>query len=393
MPLNDLIKEYSLTTISQKTNIPIGVLENLVNKEWEKLQATKAKGFIAIIEREFNIDLSSLKEEANEYYKTHQKQEPQTPIDLVDAQTISNSSKIITNIVALIALILVIYAIWFYFFKPKSTQTTPQETNSSGLITQSLNKAKSLISIVSGSKEDNKKNILSKEKNSTQTKPATPKEEPKEEIKEEPKKDDKKPNETKVENKKFDITTDVKKDEELTSNNQLNSNDNNTTAQNTKDETNQQNIEENKTINQEINSLLEENITKSVDNNTTNSSEISETNITNIETNMTNNDSNISALSANNITIKPTVKTIWVGIYNLKNFKRTPKLFSGEFTYKSNGDDIAIVTGHSKFEITTDNGFSKKFNGKGRKYLYISADGIKELTKTEYRALTQNRAW
>ena len=386
MPLNDLVKDYSLTTISQKTNIPIEVLQKLLNKEWDSLQATKAKGFIAIIEREFNLDLSDLKEEAEQYYKTHQKEEPHRPIDLVDAQSISNGSKIITNIVALLAFILVVYAIWFYFFKGKNDDIIPQDSNNSGLIKESIDRAKSLVGITKTKepetvvKSDTNKTI--KDKNNTKESKIKPKEEPK---------------------KKFDITTDVQKsDENKESNTTLNQSSQNSIEANKSDivnlATNNSNnidkeIEENSSITKEVETLLEENNTvKEEQNNHTEDIATNET-INENNTTVNNTDNELNATSINSITLKPRAKSIWVGIYDLKTHKRVAKLFGGEYKFDTNGNDIAIVTGHSKFEIATDSGINKKFNGKGRKYLYIFKDGIKEITKSEYRALTKRRAW
>jgi hypothetical protein len=384
MPLNDLIKDYSLTTISQKTNIPIEVLDKLLNKEWESLQATKAKGFIAIIEREFNLDLSELKDEANEYYKTHQKEEPHRPIDLVDAQSISNGSKIVTNIVALFAFILVLYAIWFYFFKDKNGEIVPEDSNSSGLIKESINRAKNLVGIQDKKPQklqESKKVVATTDNNKSEKEEQVTQTEPKEEPK-----------------KKFDITTDVQKSEKSIENNTTLNQSNTDNESNNSNEvinlaTNNKKVEENSSINKEVESLLEENTTsKEEAKEELNSTQ--ESNNTLTEDNQESNVSNeISATTINSITIKPTVKAIWVGIYDLKTHKRVPKLFSREYKFNTNGDDIAIVTGHSKFKIATDNGIEKKFSGKGRKYLYVSNEGIKEITKGEYRALTKRKAW
>ena len=376
MPLNDLIKDYSLTTISQKTNIPIGILEQLLNKEWEKLQGTKAKGFIRIIEREFDLDLSELKEEANEYYKTHKKDEPQRPIDLVDAQTISNGSKVVTNIVALLAFLLVVYAVWFYFFKPKSDlDIIEKESNSSGMIKESINSAKALV----GMQDETQKERPKQESITTQKDNSTKKEETTKES-------------NSIESKKFDITTDVKSSNETTL--VTNSEQNKTTTTLTLADKQK---EENKTINSQVESLLEENSTAKKESNEQNSSSTQnsfklEQNTTQTE-NLALNEQENNATAANTITIKPRAKTIWIGIYNLKTNKKIPKIVRGEFNYNADGAEVAIITGHSKFNISTDNGESKKFTGKRKRYILVSKDGIKELTKSEYRALTKRKAW
>jgi hypothetical protein len=68
MQLNDILEENSIKAISQKTKISEENLENLFAKKFEDLKKIKTFGFISIIEREYNADLSTLRKEANEYY-------------------------------------------------------------------------------------------------------------------------------------------------------------------------------------------------------------------------------------------------------------------------------------------------------------------------------------
>ncbi len=67
MQLNEILEENSVKTISQKTKILESNLESLFAGKFDTLQKTRALGFIAIIEREYNADLSRLREEALEY--------------------------------------------------------------------------------------------------------------------------------------------------------------------------------------------------------------------------------------------------------------------------------------------------------------------------------------
>ncbi len=69
MQLNDILEENSVRAISQKTKISEDNLENLLAKKFENLKKVKTLGFISIIEREYNADLSAFREEAKEYYE------------------------------------------------------------------------------------------------------------------------------------------------------------------------------------------------------------------------------------------------------------------------------------------------------------------------------------
>ena len=401
MPLNDLVKDYSLNTISQKTKIPTKVLEKLVNKEWDKLQVTKAKGFIKIIERDFGIDLSQLRAEVEEYYSSHKTSEPNRPIDLVDAQSINNGSKIITNIIAIIALALVLYAIWFYFFKAKGSEFIQKELNSSsGLISESINRAKSLVGI-----QDNKAKV---ESNTTKRKKDEKKSEPKAIIVNNNSNTLLEANETNSstieknetqENKKFDITTDINRSEETKNEINTTTNIDNNSSRKTevfKLATSSEE-EENKSIKVEVESLLEEN-RSSQSNQELNNTSMQESNATqNSDENLSeaNNTNTIETIKS--LTIKPRAKSIWIGVYNINKNKRYVSVASDKYHFNTQGDKIAIVTGHNRFEISTDSGINRSFVTKSKKskrvYLLIENGEIKEITKDEYKKVTKNRAW
>ena len=68
MQLNDILEENSIKAISDRTKIPEENLEYLIGLEFDTLTRVKALGFISILEREYNADLSALREQAVEYY-------------------------------------------------------------------------------------------------------------------------------------------------------------------------------------------------------------------------------------------------------------------------------------------------------------------------------------
>lgn len=68
MQLSDILEEHSLKNMSKKTNISEENIENILKKKFENIERVKAMGFISIIEREFNANLSALRGEAQAYY-------------------------------------------------------------------------------------------------------------------------------------------------------------------------------------------------------------------------------------------------------------------------------------------------------------------------------------
>lgn len=71
MQLNEIFENHTIKEITKKTNISEKNLGYLLSLEFEKLQKIKVLGFISILEREYNANLSEFKEDALEYYASH----------------------------------------------------------------------------------------------------------------------------------------------------------------------------------------------------------------------------------------------------------------------------------------------------------------------------------
>ena len=122
MQLNEILEENSVKTISQKTKILESNIESLLAGKYDALQKTRALGFIAIIEREYNADLSRLREEALEYYGLNRDQNSYGPRRYLDEEKKGKSKLLI-----LVVFGLLIYASWYFL-------TQFDKKNLSGLI-------------------------------------------------------------------------------------------------------------------------------------------------------------------------------------------------------------------------------------------------------------------
>ncbi len=123
MQLNEILEENSIKTISQKTKILEENIESLLAGKFEALQKTKALGFIAIIEREYNADLSVMREEALEYYSLNRENNAYaTGHYYLDEEKKGKSKLFVFVVLALLA-----YASWYFF-------TQFDKKNLSGLI-------------------------------------------------------------------------------------------------------------------------------------------------------------------------------------------------------------------------------------------------------------------
>lgn len=109
MQLNDILEENSVKVISQKTKISEENLENLLAKRFENLKKAKTMGFISIIEREYNADLSAIREEAQAYYADAAEDRSVTL-----GMPIAEEKKGTSKIFLLIVLALLGYATWYF---------------------------------------------------------------------------------------------------------------------------------------------------------------------------------------------------------------------------------------------------------------------------------------
>ena len=406
MQLNE--NEYSLEEISQKTNISIENLEKLEKKEWEYFKRAQANGLISIIEREFKVDLSDLKAEANIYYKEHQTKEPNRTIDLVDAATVTGGgNRLVSNIITFITLCALGYAGWYYFIEQKEKNALGNNAtqSSSGMFTNTINNAKELLGstntkgvateeknsskkfqqIKSSIKEESVKSIVIEINNSNSSSSEVAKEPQTQKLT----KDGQQP-------KKFDITT-VQEE----SSSSLISENNKTNVQEVVVATPKaplDNSNNNATIKNKVDQLLkelDENSSQKEENSSENSTIAIEDSIkidSDINQESKQLEQNTTANTISKVTFKIKSKRLWMGIYNLTTGKRVNKIVKKSYKLEIGNDKFAIITGHNAFEISTDNGV-KSFPKKGKIYLAISADGVEELTRKEYKKLTKRRAW
>ncbi len=110
MQLNEILEENSTKAISKKTNISESNIELLLAKEFDRLKRVKTFGFISILEREYKVDLSALKQEAEEYYAQYHQKESVT-LGLPMQEEKKGKSKLFL----LIVLGLLGYASWYFF--------------------------------------------------------------------------------------------------------------------------------------------------------------------------------------------------------------------------------------------------------------------------------------
>ncbi len=110
MQLNELVESESIQAISHKTNITEEHIEQLLEERFESIERPKALGFISIIEREYDLDLSKLREKALEYYNAHQQEYGVVFSDITTAEKEQKSKGVLW-----VAPLLLVGISWYFY--------------------------------------------------------------------------------------------------------------------------------------------------------------------------------------------------------------------------------------------------------------------------------------
>ncbi|WP_281951515.1 hypothetical protein [Nitrosophilus kaiyonis] len=116
----DKLKEKDIEEIYHKTYIARKYIKALLDKDFSKFDRLKALGFVKIIEREFNYDLSDLKKEIDEYFAKKSLIKPKDEDqNLETINETDNNKKENKKYLILIILIIILIALFFIIFNGK----------------------------------------------------------------------------------------------------------------------------------------------------------------------------------------------------------------------------------------------------------------------------------
>ena len=111
MQLDELIDKQTIESIAQKTNITAEVISRLQNRDFAELKKTQALGAISILEREFNIDLSPLRQECKTYFEDKDALEN----GVTALKPIAKDKRSYSRIASFLLLILLASGAWYFF--------------------------------------------------------------------------------------------------------------------------------------------------------------------------------------------------------------------------------------------------------------------------------------
>jgi len=348
MQLNELLDKEGLESVSQKTNISLENLENLKNRAFEKLNRVKSLGFVAIIEREYEMELSDLKSEIKSYFDDHHSAKDDEVVMISPDRTEESGSGLFKWLVVLA----VLYALWYLYSEGKFGSIS----NASNTKETALEDNKALESNVS--QEVAKNIVVNTEENTPVVSIDTQKKTP-ESV----------PQETN------EVMTLVETPESLSA-----AAEGNITqlaiAQKRQEQAKKEVVEE---ATPTPESVVQEQVVASAD--------VPEE----VTTEVTPED---KPQTIRNLTINPTRGMLWYGFINVDSKKRKEFMNKVSTPFELNNGRWILVTGHGYLEIVSDLGTVKVTkNIRKKHYFYLDSKEIKEISRKEFRELNGNRGW
>jgi len=94
---------------------------------------------------------------------------------------------------------------------------------------------------------------------------------------------------------------------------------------------------------------------------------------------------------AENVFIYPS-KKIWIGVVNLKNWKRTTITTPNTYTIEADSDKL-IITGHGFFSIDDLSGNNIKYNDRKKHFFMLKDEELIEVNETKFKKLNGGKIW
>jgi len=171
------LKNLDYELIVSKAHIMQSTLEHIINKRFENLNPVKAKGFVKILEREFDLDLSDWMQEFDAYYSI---KEPEiSTIDKLNAEVLKGGKKSSSKLALSIFVAAVVAGIGFFVYLQQKTLS--EDANGSTSLQNEINETNASMAFnisfdangsdMNGSKElnatEHNKSVTATEANTT----------------------------------------------------------------------------------------------------------------------------------------------------------------------------------------------------------------------------------
>jgi hypothetical protein len=439
MVLNELVEKYSLNVISRHTRIASSYLEALLERDCSKLKRVQTFGFISILEREYGVDLSSLRKECKDYFDAYQSQNGGNPKSKKKEVTILSSSEDkkekapkdntklkshLNKILLATIVVLVAYGSWQIFVP---TALSEEDMNSTVLIENGTDSSDgdgekvgffdSVVALFKSVKGDEETAESSPGLTTPQTQSGTnessksPKENEDKNRKESKQSDVKVSGGDEVKQKKTPKETQDSIEAKIIE--QVREEESNRARQNNRENRADDNLppisdlissatagvddivddsdgEGDDSLNTEVPSMATETTdTETTDNN--GDGEEPETTPKPLKPEPEQKPKN-SQGRYKIITLHPRSK-VWVGYTNLSTMKRKVVIGSDDIDFNLSENNYIVATGHGRVEFIGANGTILKL-GDGKKHFFrVGKDGAKEISHEEFQRLNKSKVW
>jgi len=155
MQLNEVIEENSIATISKRTRISVENIERLVHRDFSKMKRVKALGFISILEREFSIELDTLKQECTEYFSSFPDEEFNAKLVVSVPESDERIGGWTSKLFMLLILFGIGYGAWYFLVDKEERQENNTTVSNTSFIGSIVNQAQAWLGNSSPLGEDN----------------------------------------------------------------------------------------------------------------------------------------------------------------------------------------------------------------------------------------------
>ena len=428
MQLNEIIEENTLPSISRKTRISVQNLEALLARDWSRLKKVQALGFISILEREYQLDLSDMRAECRAYFEAHAPSEKEMgPVITATPEPESRGpSKGLVILVVLLAAV----GGYLLFFSPidkgSEQNITVMTERKNGFFDSVLTTAKGWF----GSQEQQSENVLetsdeevpavkgawaegngsdksdSQEKTQEAPPVATDTNTGSEEAASKQQAAVEETDKANPEAEEAQIIQQVKKEQAKAEEIRKKAAEEGTPAPAEEEEplsdiskmilaatagASAASEAEDEAMDTQAPSMKQMKKPKTLKDKAMESVRKAEEKATEEEASTTRENENSAGVTASLVVMHPRSK-IWVGYTNLRNMKRTTKVTADDLTFDTATGDYILAVGHGQIDFKTANG-EKKLNDGKRHFFMIAKGDVREISHEEFQRLNKSKVW
>jgi len=372
MQLNEVIEENSIDTIAKRTRISVENIERLVNRDFSMIKRVKAQGFISILEREFRIELDSLRKECEDYFSSAPDEEFDADRVISVVASRNSRKKSFSKLLPLFALFVLGYASWYFFMDKEQNIETSVSTNAGDndfigkIVSQAQEWLGSSNTIVNDNNPSSLDGVWAKKDSDTNETGSNPQSDSS--AREDAESNDS-INEEKIIREAKEEQEEIIAQEEAEDNSTDPFSIESIMGTDMLDESNSttedpENIESSDTLSTEVPSVVEP-IKKQ---------------------------SKKELAKKKKIVIFHPLKKVWIGYTNLDTMKREAKVAEGDIEFDTAAGKWILVAGHGSIVFQL-NGEDIELEKKAKNYFLIKNGKVESIGKEEFQKLNKSKVW